>query len=549
MNLVQQLQESFSSFLIQTFGINKKLVYPCTPTLNIDEAKQEFGDLNSSAALILAKHLKRNPREVAQEIVANFSNEYVEKIEIAGPGFLNLFLTQAAFNTLAQEAFKQKEQFFKPSEISTKKYSIEFVSANPTGPLHFGHGRGGIIGDVLGNILTFLGHAVTKEYYINDVGGQIQKLGQSFKVRCQQIAGMDATIPEGGYFGEYLVDLAKELTAEHGKKLLDQPDTFFQEYAKNKLLERIKSTLHTYGIYYDAWLSEKSLHESGEVEDVLAYLEQRGYLYKKEGALWFKSTAFGDDKDRVVRRASGQLTYMAADIALLKNKIDRGFNHLIMILGHDHHSYAVRLQGTFKALALDEYPLDIILYQLVKLKKDGQEVRMSKRTGEIIDLAEVIATVGTDVARFFYLNRKADAQLEFDLDLAMKKTEENPVYYIQYAYVRTGSILQKSEEVTELRTIKPEDAQHLGPEEHYLLKKITALQELLQNIGTNHQTHLLAYYSHELAQLFSRYYSKHRVINTANITRSRARLALTTILRDTLALCLQLMGISQPERM
>ena len=549
MNIVEQLQQTFFSFLTQHFSLQPAIIQKCSFIINADPAKQQFGDLNTNTALILAKHLKRKPTDIAQEIAQQFSHEIIEHIEIAGPGFLNFFLKMDAFQLIAQQLLEQKKSFFKTSDLEPKKYCIEFVSANPTGPLHFGHGRGGIIGDVLGNILRFLGHNVNQEFYINDAGRQIKKLGESFKTRCQQFVGMDVSLPEDAYHGQYLIDLAKEFMAQRGKQRLDQPQEFFENYAKKKLLEQIKKTLSMYGIAFDTWFSEKTLHETNAIEKALEYLEKKGHLYEKDGAIWFKSTAFVDDKDRVVRKASGDLTYVSADVAYMQNKIERGFNHLIMILGHDHHSYAIRLQGVKKALGFEQYPLDIVLYQLVKMKENGQVVRLSKRAGRIITLNDVIETVGTDVARFFYLNRKADAQLEFDLELALKKTDENPVYYIQYAYVRTGSILQKVDSVEQLKNIDSKDAHYIGQEERFLLKKIIALKELLTGIGNNHQTHLLAYYVVELAQVFSSYYAKNRVIDPDNISRSRGRLLITVLVRNTLALCFNVLGISQPEHM
>ncbi|MDZ4151994.1 arginine--tRNA ligase, partial [Methylicorpusculum sp.] len=309
-----------------------------------------------------------NPRHIAQEIAASFTHPHVAKIEVAGPGFLNFFLTSKTWGILAFELFTNTENFFKlPADTPKKHYSIEFVSANPTGPLHLGHGRGGIIGDVLGNVLRFLGHQVVKEFYVNDAGAQIEKLGRSLKIRCQQAAGQEIALPEEAYHGEYLLELAKQLLHEHGPAVLEKPETFFQEYGKKELLEKIKETLSLYGITFDVWFSEKTLHESGAIESALQELQKKGYLYEKEGAIWFASTQFGDDKDRVVRKASGELTYAAADIAYLKNKVDRGAQHLIMTLGHDHHSYETRLHCIRTALGISA-PLDIILYQLVKMK-------------------------------------------------------------------------------------------------------------------------------------------------------------------------------------
>jgi len=550
MNTLTSFQNSFIAYLSHTFALDDKTLRPCMPTLNTDETRQQFGDFSTNAALVLARHLGRKPAEIAAQISQEFTHELLEKIEPAGPGFLNLFLTQDAFDNIARELLQEEKTFFKaPDGQPRHHYSVEFVSANPTGPLHFGHGRGGIIGDVLGNVLRFLGHEVTKEYYINDAGSQMKKLGVSFKVRCQQALGIDVAMPEDGYQGQYLVDFARECVDTHGQAVLENPEQFFIDYAEERMLTRIKETLNTYGIYFDVWFSEKSLHKSGAIDAVLKQLSDAGYLYEDDGALWFKSTEFGDDKDRVVRKASGELTYIAADIAYMKNKVERGADQLIMVLGHDHHGYVSRLQGIHEALGLEEAPLAVILYQLVKLREGGEQLRMSKRAGTMVTLADVIDTVGTDVARFFYLNRKADAQLEFDLDLALTKSEENPVYYIQYAYVRTGSILQKASEVAGLAQIVSDDAAGLSVDERLILKKIVSLREILHNIATNHQTHLLAYYALELAQTFSRYYAKHRVVDPQHVSQSRARLLLVQIVRSTLTTVLDLLGLSKPERM
>jgi arginyl-tRNA synthetase len=549
MTIIEEIKQAFFSHLITNYGFDHATADRGSFSLNTDENKQQFGDLSSNAALALSKQLGKNPRELAQEIATAFKHPHVGKIEIAGPGFLNFFLTPKTWHILAFQLGTDKQDFFKlPVQEPKKTYSVEFVSANPTGPLHLGTGRGGIIGDVLGNILRFVGHTVIKEYYINDAGTQIEKLGRSLKIRCQQVAGQDMPLPEDAYQGEYLLELAKKLMHEQGTEVLEKPLSFFEQYGKEQMLVTIKDTAARFGITFDVWFSEKSLHESGAIEKALEELQKNGYLYEKEGATWFRSTHFGDDKDRVVRKASGELTYVAADIAYLKNKVDRGTQHLIMVLGHDHHSYAIRLEGIRQALGIAA-PLDVILYQLVKMKASGQLVRMSKRTGNIVTLLDVIETVGTDVARFFYLNRKADAQLEFDLDLALKKTEENPVYYAQYAYVRTGSILEKAAQEPDLAHITIADCAHMGSTEALLIKKMVDLKNLLETITHNHQTHLLTYYVLELAQTFHGYYSKNRVIDMAHVPQSRARLLLIQLVRETLGTTLELLGIFRPEKM
>ncbi|HSC24781.1 MAG TPA: arginine--tRNA ligase [Candidatus Babeliales bacterium] len=548
MNSIDCIQKTFTTHVKKLFNINIA-VDVCRLHINVDEAKQAFGNLSTSVALVLAKELKQTPRDIAMEIIKSFAHPLVEKVEIAGPGFINIYLTPKAFIYLALELHEQKNYFFKPDTLEKKyNYSLEFVSANPTGPLHFGHGRGGIIGDVLGNVLRFIGHNVTKEFYINDAGNQIQKLGESFKIRCLQVIGIEASISEDGYHGEYLLELARDCFAEYGKELFEKPDIFFAEYAKENLLAALKNTLKEYGIEYDVWFSEKTLHKDGLIQQALDLLQNRGFLFEKDNALWLRTTQFGDDKDRVVRKSTGEYTYIAADIAYLKNKVDRGFDNLILVLGHDHHSYVVRLNAVKEALGYS-CPLVGILYQLVKISEGGALVRMSKRAGAIVSLQDIINTVGKDVARFFYLHRKADAQLEFNLDLALKRTEENPVYYVQYAYVRMGSILEKAKKNINLADINANDAHYIGKEEAFLLKKIIFLEQLLCDIAINHQTHLLTYYVVELSQLFHRYYSHVRVIDVENSEKSRGRLLLVSILRDTIALVLDLLGISHPEKM
>lgn len=550
MNTFEQLQKEFFSHSREIFNLSNDDLSSCSFELNVEEHKQQFGDISSNICMVLAKPLGKAPRDLASTIVQTFSHPLIEKIDPAGPGFLNIFLKQEAFNQIAIELFEQKESFFKTILGSNKKhFSLEFVSANPTGPLHLGHGRGGIIGDVLGNILSFLGHKTTKEYYINDAGVQMQRLGTSFKIRCMQVLGDQIDVPEDGYQGKYLVEFAQECVSEYGESLREKNDTFFSHYAEERLLAMIKTTLKEYGIEYDVWFSERTLHEQEAIARGIQTLSKGGYTYEQDNALWFTSTKFGDDKDRVLRKKDGTLTYAAADIAYMLDKIERGAQKLLYVLGQDHHSYVVRLKGIIQALGYKPDMLDVILYQLVTLKETEQVKRMSKRTGSYVTLSEIISTVGKDVARFFYLNRKADAHLEFDLTLALKKTDENPVYYLQYAYVRTKSIAAKASEHSELTTIKIDDAQHLGKEEQLLLKKIVALKALLTGISKHYQTHLLTYYLLELAQLFHSYYSKYKVINPDDFTTSRSRLLLVKLLNETLGMSLKLIGISLPESM
>jgi len=461
---------------------------------------------------------------------------------------------------ITSELFVNKYDFYRLDKTEKKfKYLVEFVSANPTGPLHLGHGRNGIIGDVLTNVLDFLGHKAEKEFYINDAGSQILKLGQSLKVRCQQEVGQKVELPEGGYSGQYLIDLAEKCIAEFGQDLLKKDDQFFANYAKTEMLELIKENLNDYGIQFDSWFSEKSLYERGLVDAVLNELKSKNLVYEKEGAWWFKATKFGDDKDRVLKKSDGTFTYIAPDIAYHKNKFDRGFDKLVDVLGQDHHGYVKRLKATMQALDYDAENLDVILYQLVSIKEKEEKVRMSKRAGTFTTLQELIDTVGKDVARFFYLNRKVDAHLEFDLTTALKKTEENPVYYIQYAYVRTGALLQRAKETDQLKdfveqiengkdlTEQVKDSWDVG--EISVMRKIICLHEILRIIVNSYHIHMLSYYAYELAQKFHNYYANNRIIDVDNIIQSKARLFLIYLIRSSFGVCLDLLGLSKPEKM
>ena len=547
MNILESVEQSLLRHIEKEFNSPLTGIHVA---LNTENSEKNRGDVSCNAPLVLARNAKKPPMVIAEQIVNSFTHEACASLEIASPGFINITLTDAAITSLAHALAHQKNDFFKlPASSPLHRYNIEYVSANPTGPLHLGHGRGGIIGDVLGNVLRFIGHDVTKEYYINDAGAQMQKLGHSFQVRCLQQLEQEAELLEDGYHGTYLVSLAESCVKAYGDQLLSKPLSFFIDYAQKALLNAIEETLHDYGIEFDVWFSESTLHNDGSIEKALTHLQEKNYTYVKDDALWFKSTEFGDDKDRVLRKADGLLTYVAADIAYMENKIDRGSDRLIMILGQDHHSYVTRLHGLLQALGHNNDKLSVILYQLVTLKEGGEQLRLSKRAGRIVTLKEVIELVGKDVARFFYLNRKADAHLDFDIELALKKTDENPVYYIQYAYVRINSILAKASEHEKLHNISSQDLAQISSADKELILKIVSLKNLLAVIGSNHQTHLLAYYAHELATAFHRYYSHQRVIDLENIATSRSRLELLTLLHQAFSTVLDLLELSKPERM
>lgn len=564
MNIIQTIKHHLLHKALQRFSVGSDVLTNLEFKINATSAAGH-GDISTNIAMLLTKHVGLAPRVVAQDIKDEIMldqtlKHIISDVAIAGPGFINITLNNDAWVKLVVEISSQKADFFKDASSSKKRYLIEYVSANPTGPLHLGHGRGAIIGDVLARTLVFLGNNVHREFYINDAGNQIKLLGDSLKARCLQQLGQAAELPEEGYAGEYMIDLAKDCVMQHGESVLEKSDQFFQLYAKEQMLNEQKATLAQYGITFDQWFSEKNLHDDGSVLRAIDLLIKSGLAYELDGALWFKSTEFGDDKDRVIRKSTGELTYIAADIAYHKYKFDRGYDTLIDILGHDHHGYVKRLKATMAALGYNQDALDVILYQLVTIKNGDAVVRMSKRAGTFTKLSDVIEEVGTDVARFFYLNRKADMPLDFDMAAAVKKSDENPVFYIQYAYVRIKSVLAKAraegfdEWINHINHgVSAESYQDLEScvtdAEKALLKKIAALSDALRAIKQNHQTHVLSYYAHELAQHLHNYYTHHKVIDIQNENQSKLRMLMIHLVKETLDVCLDLLGISKPEKM
>jgi len=513
----------------------------------IDPNSPHTGDVTTNVAMTVARALKQPPRAIAEKIIASLSLPTITHAEIAGPGFINLTIAPSFWQGCVAAITEAPATYFKQElAITPSSYLIEFVSANPTGPLHLGHGRNAIIGDVLATVLQYAGHTVQREFYINDAGNQMAKLGESLKARCQELSGIASAIPEEGYHGEYLIEIARHCIEQHGTAIVEQPISFFTQYAKEALLAQQAEELKEYGVTMDSWFSELSLHRDGSIDHVLTDLQKRGYLYEKDGALWFQSTAFGDDKDRVIRKADGALTYIAPDIAYHAHKFSRGFARLIDIVGQDHHGYILRLKGTLTALGYNADHLDVILYQLVSLKQGEAPIKMSKRSGQFVGLHEVIETVGVDAARFFFLHKKADAHLEIDIDIALKKTQENPVFYLQYAYVRTVSIAEKAASAG----FTPQaDAAQWSTSELLVIKKILSLTLALKAVCEQYATHTLAVYALDLAQTFHAFYTNNRIIDDAQPAITQRRLALVTLVHHTLGLTLDLLGLSRPTRM
>jgi arginyl-tRNA synthetase len=555
---LNQLSHAIISCIAAKLSLTPREILDAGTTVTLlDATSHHTGDLTTNAAMTLARLLKKPPRMLAelitQALTENESHNqlltYLKTITIAGPGFINITVKPTFWSIIARTLQTDAKAYFQAEATqnsATNSYLIEFVSANPTGPLHLGHGRNAIIGSVLERVLTFAGHAVHTEFYINDAGVQMNKLGASLKARCLQNLGHMAEISEEGYHGEYLITLAEECVAANGSSVIENEVSFFTDYAQAKLIEQQKQELAAYGVTFNRWFSERTLHANGSITTALEELERKGFLYTKDGALWFKSTEFGDDKDRVIRKQDGSLTYIAPDIAYHVDKLSRGFQTLINIVGQDHHGYILRLKGTLAALGYDPARLDVILYQLVSLKQGDTPIKMSKRSGTFIGLQEVVDTVGVDAARFFFLHKKADSHLELDIDIALKQTQENPVFYLQYAYVRTLSIAHKAAEAgLAIHT----STTPFTTEEIVVLKKLLGLSAALSAVTSLYATHTLAQYALDLAQTFHTFYTNHKVIDLTQIETSSRRLMIVHAVNKVLALTLDLLGLSKPESM
>ena len=520
--------------------------------------EKKFGDIATNIAMLLGKELKDSPRNIAEKIkdfILNNHSEFIEKIDIAGPGFLNFTLSKSFWQKEILEILNKEEKYGQCDFGKGKKVLIEYVSANPTGPLHVGHGRGAAVGDSLSRILKFAGFDVSTEYYINDAGRQIKILGKSIYIRYKQLLGFDDQLDENSYKGEYIIDIAKLIMEKYGKDLLNLPQdeaiTICSDFGKDIILQQIKEDLKKFRVSHDLWFSEKSLIMDGAVENAFSALKDKELIYEKDGALWFSSTKFGDDKDRVLKKSNGDLTYFASDIAYHKNKLDRGFELLIDIWGADHHGYIPRMKAAIEALGRDREDLQVILIQLVNLVRGGKQVTMSTRSGEFVTLAQVIDEVGVDAARFIFLSRKSDSHLDFDLDLAKQKTMENPVYYCQYAHARICSVFSKAKERNIQLNIEPEKVidKLIQEEEIEILKKLNEFQDIIMTCARLLSPHILTFYVIDLAGLFHKYYNKYPILGAKDDMVIKARLYLLKAVRQVLQTSLCLLGVSAPERM
>jgi len=516
----------------------------------------EHGDFSTNAALQAAGLLRRPPRDVAREILEAIRSEdrrgWFRSLSVAGPGFINLVLSDEAWREALSGALREGDRFGSSRIGKDEKVLVEFVSANPTGPLHVGHGRGAAIGDALSRILRFSGYEVDTEYYVNDVGNQMEKLGMSLYARYLQRCGTEVVFPEDGYRGEYLVEMADKIFGEIGTRDLSTPPEEalprFRQEACDRILRGIRDDLETFHVRFDRWFREEGLHRSGAVAEAMEELDRRDQTYREEGAVYFRSGSHGDEKDRVLVRGDGRATYFASDLAYHRDKLRRGYDRCIDIWGADHHGYAPRLSAALRGLGEDEGRLEVLLVQFVTLIREGKAVQMSTRSGEFTTLREVLEEVGTDAARFFYLLRSFRSHLDFDLTLAKTRSSENPVYYIQYVHARICSIFREAEaRGFPLAEDPPLDfLDHM--DELHLIREVARFPDVVSEAARQREPHRIPFYLLDLAREFHAFYHNHRFLGE-NPERTQGRLALAAAVRQVVANGLSLIGVSAPEKM
>ena len=554
--------------ILEEAKTNGLLRFETLPLIPVEAPKEKsHGDIATSIALALAPREGKRPLEIAKIILKGLEGKDIdfEKVEIAGPGFINFTFRKEYWHEILNDVLKKGETYGRSELGKGIDVNVEFVSANPTGPLHIGHGRGAALGDALSNLLQTAGYKIQREYYINDTGTQMETLGRSLWIRLLQLHNQNVSLPENHYQGEYIKGIAREMVTTRrldeiikitkardffdlSKMPEEEVIPFFTDYAKESILKGIREDLERFGVRYGRWFSEKSLYEDGKVDSVLSEIKERGFLYERDGALWLETTRFGDDKDRVVRRKTERYTYFASDIAYHNNKFNRGFKRVIDIWGADHHGYVPRMKAVIQALGNAPETLNILLVQLVTLLKEGKPVAMSTRAGEFVTLKEVIDEVGVDAARYIFLTRRHDSHLEFDLEVARRQSSENPVYYVQYAHARIASLFRE----TAVRGIILPETVDTGllnlPEELDLIKDIANYPQVIEGSALSLEPHRITYYLHGLASRLHSYYYKYRVI-TDNLELTYARLFLLKSLGIVIKNALKILGVSAPEKM
>ena len=513
--------------------------------------QKEFGDFATNFAMQSAKAFHMNPRKIAEALVERLQGDWLEKAEIAGPGFINFYLKSNVIYDSFRKIIARGAAYGNLPAKDVERIQVEYVSANPTGPLHVGHGRGAAAGSALVNLLRAAGYPVSSEYYINDAGNQVDNLAASVNARYLELLGKTAEFPENGYHGADIIDTAKRIIKKDGDTYLHMDEaerlSIFKELALKEKLAALKEDLEAFNVSYDVWFSERTLHPDA-VREACEVLQKNGNIYEKDGALWLKSTAYGDDKDRVVIRDNGVPTYLAADIAYHRNKCQRGFGRIINIWGADHHGYVCRVKAAMAALGYNPEHLEVLLLQMVSLYRGGELVKMSKRTGQSVTLAELIEEVGTDAARYFFIARSLDSQLDFDLDLAKSQSSENPVYYIQYAHARICSIFRQAEETGLKAGEVPKLSLLTDETELALIKKIEEYEEEIEKAAAEYAPQRIARYAYEIAGLFHSFYNKCRIMGVDGEL-AAARLALVGETAHVIRHSLGILGVSAPEKM
>ena len=548
----QQLKEEIIAAIVEAGLAERSEV----PEVILETPKEKaHGDYATNMAMQLARIAKKAPRAIAEDLVAHLNKERasVEKVEIAGPGFINFFMDNSYLREVVPAVLQAGDGYGSTNVGGGKRIQVEFVSANPTGTLHLGHARGAAVGDALCNILAKAGYDVEREYYINDAGNQINNLTYSLEARYFQALGLEKEMPEDGYHGADIIGFGQALADEHGDKFVhvteEERHAFLRQYGLEKELEKIKADLKEYRVSFDEWYSETSLYETGKVIETLNVLKEKGETYEEDGATWFRSTTYGDDKDRVLIKNDGSYTYLTPDIAYHQDKMNRGFEKLINIWGADHHGYIPRMRAAIQALGYQPEQLDVQIIQMVSLFQGGEKVKMSKRTGKAVTLRDLMEEVGIDATRYFFAMRSTDSQLDFDMDLAVSKSNENPVYYVQYAHARVCSMLRQGEEqgftfdeatdLTALSSVKAYD----------LLKAIGDFPEVVAEAAQKQMPHRITNYVHDLASTLHSFYNAERVIDPEQKEASSARLALMKATQTTIKNALALVGVEAPEKM
>ncbi len=536
----------------------KGVFVPCdVPEFSVELPRDEsHGDFATNVAMVLARPLKRKPRDIAEAILAHLEDPagVVGKVEIAGPGFINFFVAEESWRKTLRDIVAGGPNFGRSDVGAGQRVQVEFVSANPTGPMHVGHGRGAAVGDALANILDACGYEVHREYYVNDAGTQIETLGRSMVLRVRELRGDTITFPENSYQGEYVKDLAAEFLSLYDVTdlLRDEEAAVVQlgTFASERILEGIRRDLEMFGVRFDSWFSERQLVEQRALEEVREVFERKGLAYEQDGALWFRATEFGDEKDRVLVRSNGVVTYFFTDIAYHWDKIKRGYDRLIDVWGADHHGYVPRVKASLDALGNYGGRLHVVMVQLVNLFRDGKPERMSKRKAQYVTLGELIEEVGSDVTRFIFLTRKSDASLDFDITLAKAQSNDNPVYYVQYAHARIASVLALALE----RGVAAADADSvdlalLGTrEEMKLIKRLNTFPDEVRGCAASFEPHRLTYYLTELVADFHRFYHENRILSE-DPGLTQARIFFIKAVKTVIANGLNLLGVSAPESM